>query len=1088
MENTPITGHDATKWQEHMKEKHLWFRKMRGDISNEEFAEKLRLAIGHAKGLAAAHLRRKDPGGSALGKSAALVSKLKGLLCTEVTLPQASDSDNFVTSAFHVHLGPTANKSTEGNVGFAENDGLETYFDAAIKLRPKRGASRRWKLETARVFLFNAKFGTWNLVENSGFNEEKGYIYAEAYRDGIYAAIALPSNPKQLREIALTQFAFSAMQMGIEAGVMARRADFFEGAGLQQLATLLAEERLPAKDRADFIRVATALQKETTAFRKRMPMQFLGGSSPEWQILSDIQAIEPDRLRLLGIDDILGNIPFFFRLSNKVSRWHRMGPMNINGRVKTLAIHPTNGEILYAGAANGGIWKTTTGGSHWTHLWKFEETMAIGAMAIAPSEPNTIYVATGEYTPNYGPSFPGIGLFKSTNGGSHWTNVAGVAKLSPYCSGMAVHPTDADILYISTSDGVYKSTNGGSDFNRVLTGACSDVILDPNAPETLYAGRRNDGVYKSIDGGGIWNLISGTTKIFFLSFTMPVGNNAGWIKLAMGRNGAGGTQCLLAKMGQRGEHLMQTFDGFTSWISRGTVQPVDYNEWCTLVAIHPQDESWLYAGGVWMSCTEGNIGFTAATGYHADVHKIVFHPIQSDTLFLACDGGVYRSTDRGKTWHLQSYGLVATQLQSLGVADNGTFVAGCATQDQGIIQTEGSYDWNDFGGGNEWGMFVVDPNSSENIYISPGGGQLRRSTDRGRNYTTLTTGLTDWWASQNRNTAAAAFSDMAVQPDDSNILVGVARIRDEVRNANDVVTASYTSDPRIYRSSNQGDNWGVAFTLPQPGTSVAFAPSDSNWVYVATDGGLVFRSTDAGLSGWAEPCTLANRPPAGVITSITVDHFNKRIVYITYGAVNPPVYRSSNGGQTWTPLGGSDPALRLPNIPATSLVIDHEENDILYVGTDIGVFRSNDAGQTWYYYNDSDLEFDLPRVKVSAIKMHKATNRLFAATMGRGLYYTHTSGIQRLQVIEVCKVWHGVLHQGIKFLKVKNGSTVSVMSRTEVIHRIQAGTYVYVQGTDGSRAEVLVMQPDDAHPQEYLKTRADGTLLDNLLSLPRFFM
>jgi hypothetical protein len=189
MENTPITGHDATKWQEHMKEKHLWFRKMRGDISNEEFAEKLRLAIGHAKGLAAAHLRRKDPGGSALGKSAALVSKLKGLLCTEVTLPQASDSDNFVTSAFHVHLGPTANKSTEGNVGFAENDGLETYFDAAIKLRPKRGASRRWKLETARVFLFNAKFGTWNLVENSGFNEEKGYIYAEAYRDGIYAAI-----------------------------------------------------------------------------------------------------------------------------------------------------------------------------------------------------------------------------------------------------------------------------------------------------------------------------------------------------------------------------------------------------------------------------------------------------------------------------------------------------------------------------------------------------------------------------------------------------------------------------------------------------------------------------------------------------------------------------------------------------------------------------------------------------------------------------------------------------------------------------------------------------------------------------------
>ena len=96
-----------------------------------------------------------------------------------------------------------------------------------------------------------------------------------------------------------------------------------------------------------------------------------------------------------------------------------MGPLNINGRVKSLAIHPADGEILYAGAANGGVWKTTTGGDSWRHLWKFEDSLAIGAIAVAPSNGDVVYAGTGEYTPpTYGPSYGGVGLFRSTNGGA----------------------------------------------------------------------------------------------------------------------------------------------------------------------------------------------------------------------------------------------------------------------------------------------------------------------------------------------------------------------------------------------------------------------------------------------------------------------------------------------------------------------------------------------------------------------------------------------------------------------------------------------------------------------------------------------
>jgi hypothetical protein len=176
--------------------------------------------------------------------------------------------------------------------------------------------------------------------------------------------------------------------------------------------------------------------------------------------------------------------------------------------------------------------------------------------------------------------------------------------------------------------------------------------------------------------------------------------------------------------------------------------------------------------------------------------------------------------------------------------------------------------------------------------------------------------------------------------------------------------------------------------------------------------------------------------------------------------------------------------MALPDVPVSALVVDPESRDILYVGADIGVFRSNDWGISWYPYNDAPDNNDLPQVIVTGLA-NRGT-QLFASTLGRGLYSTFTSAIPFLQVLAVSYTFRNRLHQGIQSLRLTDGTTIYTMTRTEVIHRIDAGTDVYTVGKDGSRAEVIVMEPDREHPVLYLQTVADNTTADNLVSLPRF--
>lgn len=1072
------TGIDDAEFHEDMDRKSDWFRELRGDVDREELDRRRDLALERIQLQREVRRQVRDPGGKAPTRGLFVSAEKPGVRAREVPNPRPSDSDHFVTAAVEI----TADRP---------------FMDATLKVVPPESAAKSHDLRTARMFLWDDKMRQWNLVENSGFNARQGYVFSEVWKPGTYAAIALPSTQEEVEALALHRFVFTGLQAGLETGLIRGRDDFFDRAVFEDMLRGFADGIEGTGARKDFVKKGLRLHRRSAQIRKRLPRNVPPNGAPEWHLLEILELQEPELIEALELADVLVYLPLFRRVANRVGRWYPLGPLNVNGRIKSLAIHPTNGNVLWAGAANGGVWKTTNGGDSWRHLWKFEPTMAVGALAVARSNPDTLYAATGEHTPGYGPSYGGTGVFKSTNGGAAWTNVSPSSEVGTLCSQIVIHPTNASVVWIASNTGVHKTVNGGADWDRCRSGTASDIAVDPDHPDVLYAAFRNDGLYKSTNGGDDWDRIDGE-NVFLLLATLllgimgdfPTGSDFGWGKIALGQNGTGGTDFVTLKYGQKGEYLLVSPNGGDVWYPLSNSPSAKYNEWCTLLAVHPRDHDRIYAGAVGLAYTADGFHFHPATGTHSDHHEMVFHPTDDAVCYVATDGGVFRSSDHGQTWQLRSRYLQATQLMSLGVARRGIFVAGAATQDQGIIQTEGGSDWDDFGGGNEWGMFVVDPNDSENIYVSPGGGQLRKSTDRGRTFTNPTTGLTDWWAAQSKNTPAASFAGVAVQPDNSNILTGVAVVSDEVKDAAGTVTDTYPRKPRIYYSSDQGSSWSIAMSFPSAsvrGTRVCYAPSDPNRVYVGTDDGHVYRSDDSGQSGWSKPYTNANRPPPGIITSIAVHPLDPELVYITYGNVHPHVRRSVDGGQTWEEVLGSFEVSQLPDIPVTSLVMDPEDPDILYVGTDVGVFRSNNAGLTWYDYNDSWGEYDLPRVPVSGLAIHPSTRRLFASTMGRGLYYTYTTGIYSLRVLEISHYFRGHRHAGIQYLRVTDGTDTRVFSRWEGIRRVEAGTSMYTRGPDGTRAEVQVMHPDAVHPQDYLKTVPDDLEGNNLLSLPEFY-
>lgn len=623
------------------------------------------------------------------------------------------------------------------------------------------------------------------------------------------------------------------------------------------------------------------------------------------------------------------------------SPWFTIGPRNVNGRVKALAVHPTDPNTVYAGAASGGIWKSIDGGQSWRPLWDEQDTMACVAIAIAPGNPNMVYAATGEWTPGWGPGFPGTGLFVSTDAGASWTQRTGLT--SRRVAQVLVSSSDAARVYVAGQSGFERSTDGGATWTTIRTGEVSDAVIDPNTPATLYINVRSDGIYKTTDAGATWAKLAGGA---------PSGVNADWIRLAIGRSGTAGTNLVLAK---RSGTIYRSTDGGTSWTTlAGSHGSSSFHEWCNLLAVAPDDDNVILAGGVGAERTaNGGTSWSGLGGLHADHHRATFAPSDSNFAYTSNDGGVYRSTNKGATWVKASHGLIVTQFYDLGAwATIGT-VAGGGTQDNGTVMTTGGLTWRDIFGW-DGGYFVVHPTDPRTMYAEHQNTDIHKSVDGGNTWVQRTAGLsggTPW-------TGVLTMDPNA--PD--TLFVGTSLV---FRTTDGCATAWVASSQTLVGSV----------------TGIAVAESDSNRLYSCTDAGRAYRSDNNGAtSPWTE---ISAGLPTAPITDIVVSHTNRDRVAVTVGGAGTGhVFLSTNAGAAWTNVTGN-----LPDVSNSSFAFDPVAANTFYVGTDVGVFRTTDGGATWQAFDNG-----MPTVPTTDLHVERSERLLTAATFGRGMYKVSISG------------------------------------------------------------------------------------------------
>ncbi|MBU1919492.1 hypothetical protein KKG66_01500, partial [bacterium] len=629
----------------------------------------------------------------------------------------------------------------------------------------------------------------------------------------------------------------------------------------------------------------------------------------------------------------------------------------------------TNTNIVYAGSASGGLWKSTDGTLSWFPLTDDLPSLAVGCVAIDPNNHNTLYIGTGEGSFNVDAVY-GAGIFKSTDGGTTWntTGMSWTQSQQRAVNEIVIDPNNSQILYAATNssgNGVYKSTDGGANWTRYHFGDVKDIEMHPNpdSSNVLYCavgqpwGSSQNGIYKSIDSGVTWTLLSNG---------MPSATSMGRIELDISPSNpdiiyAGVSQTISSGAGLYG--IYRSTNGGASWTQQAT-SPNMYSGqgWYNLViAVDPLNPNTVYSSGLDLyKSTDGGVNWTRKTYWsyptthswyaHADHHALAFKPGNSNHILIGTDGGCFYSENAGDNWEDRNTGLVTFQFYGICNDALQPLVAFGGTQDNGTVKYSASPYWASVYGG-DGGYCNVDPTNSLIVYCTTQRGYHRRSVNGGISFTTIMNGIGE---------TGAWVTPRVFDPTNPNTL--------------------YTGTTKVYKTTNRGDLWtAISESLYSTYIStIAVAPSNPNVIYIGYEGGgRVFRTTNGGTTWNAVYSGL----PSRYVTRVAVDPSNADIAWATVsGYSGGHVWKTTNGGSSWT-----NQSTGLPDIPVNDIVIDLNNPSIMYVGTDLGVYQSTNGGASW-----SDFSNGMPNVVVDDLDLHPTTGVLRAGTHGRGMWETST--------------------------------------------------------------------------------------------------
>jgi hypothetical protein len=666
------------------------------------------------------------------------------------------------------------------------------------------------------------------------------------------------------------------------------------------------------------------------------------------------------------------------------SLWTWRGPGNVGGRIRSIAIHPTNRQVMWAGSVGGGIWKTTDGGASWQPLDDFMANLAVSTLAIDPTNPNVLYAGTGEGFYN-ADSLRGAGIFKTTDGGTTWNQLPSTATSDFYTvNRLAVAPGSAGTLLAATGTGMFRSTDGGTNWTKVLSpgGKMSDVDFDPTDASKAIASGYNRRIYYSTNGGAGWTAASGMPS-------SADGYDGGRVEVAYAPSNPAIVYLVLDN---RGGQIYKSSNGGQSY----SLVNDDTNNWLggqgwydNALWVDPTNANTLVVGGIdlWRS-TDGGTTLTKISQWqsapnlsaHADHHVIVSHPgyngSTNKTVFFGNDGGIYKAQDvstvsQTSGWQELNNNLGVTQFYGgAGNASSDVRVGG--TQDNGSLTDKaGTEGWQAMFGG-DGGFSAADPTDSNYVYGEYIYLQIHRSTNGGTSSSYIYNGITD--AGSN----ALFIAPFILDPNDPNTMLAGGRSLWRSTNVK-ATTPSWTSIKGPV-GTNYTDNI----------SAIAVAPGNSNVVWVGYANGNVYKTTNATSTSptWTQMDLGTPFLPNRYVTRITVDPRNSNTVYATFGGFSPDnVWRTTDGGSTWSDITGSG-TTGLPDSPVRTLVVNPNNSNWLYAGTEVGIFASEDGGSTWSVPTDGPAN-------VSVDELFWMGSKLVAATHGRGMFEAETNAPQR---------------------------------------------------------------------------------------------
>jgi len=626
------------------------------------------------------------------------------------------------------------------------------------------------------------------------------------------------------------------------------------------------------------------------------------------------------------------------------------------GRVNCIAFHPTNPNIMWIGSPSGGVWKTTDGCQSWYTTTDNLPYIGISDIAVDTQNPDILYAATGDMD---GQNVMSIGVLKSTDGGETWdtTGLQFDALSNPaLIKRVVISPANSNVIFATTTNGLMRSSDAGLTWTLIEAGYASDIEFMPGNADVIYlsffyvAPR----IMKSVDNGLTFTKLAGglpsSNTIRSEIAVTPANPNVVYALISNGSNGLRG----IYKSVNAGTNWTKTNQGSANmlgWQPDGSDQG-GQAAYDLALAVSPTDENELYIGGIniWKSSNGGvnwtlnsfwSPGFEAQYA-HADQHIFTYNP--QNVLFIGNDGGVYRNNNG--EWLDVSAGINILQIYRTGTSATDEYVAVTGSQDNGTYLFDNGK-WNAVIGGD--GMeCIVDYTNANVLYGTSQYGDIQKSSDRGKNFNSIRpTASTGAWitpyvmSKSNPNTLWAAYS-------------------------------------MVYKTTDGGSSWSEI--SPDFGVNLLLlevAPSNENYIFAGAysyNGQTLQRTTDGGQN-WEEIITGL---PNFAFTYLAIDPTNEQRLWITASGngEGEKVYYSQDAGTTWTNYSAG-----IPNISVNCIVYQNGSNDMLYIGTDLGVFYRNATMDSWLPYSNG-----LPNVIVNELEIQYASQRLRAATYGRGLW------------------------------------------------------------------------------------------------------